>query len=95
MAAIGHCKREGIYCFHPEFPQDTPSRWMQLLITGHTLHLLTDRADSTLSPHFGHKDLGVQAASFFEKTQESDLEVTDQKQSQATKGFDSNLHCKI
>lgn len=68
---------------------------MQLLITGHTLHLLTDRADSTLSPHFGHIDLGVQAASFFEKTQESDLEVTDQKQSQATKGFDSNLHCKI
>ena len=37
----------------------------------------------------------VQAASLFEKTEESDLEVIDQKQSQATKGFLGNVHCKI
>ena len=37
----------------------------------------------------------VQAASLFQKTQESDLEVIDQKQSKATKGFVDNLHCKI
>ena len=32
----------------------------------------------------------VQAASLFQKTQESDLEVIDQKQSKATKGFVGN-----
>lgn len=59
----------------------------------HTLHLLTGQI--TLLVHTLDTDLGVQAASFFEKTQETDLEVINQKQSQATKGFDSNLHCKI
>ena len=37
----------------------------------------------------------VKAASLFEKIQESDLEVIDQKQRKATKGFLGNLHYKI
>ena len=37
----------------------------------------------------------VQGASLFQKTQESDLEVIDQKQSRAIKGFVGNLQWKI
>ena len=37
----------------------------------------------------------VQAASLFQKTEESYLEMIDQKQSKATKGFVGNLYWKI
>lgn len=37
----------------------------------------------------------VQAASLFQKTQESYLEMIDQKQSKATKGFVGSLHWKM